>query len=263
RAAETRNRPGGGSHQRAVLRRRVDADPLPGALPSPRRAGPAVPAGRRRLGDTAARRHESRRQGVRGGAARQRRRAAPVGDGRRSVLSRGERSQRGLTRWLAERQAVALFLDYDGTLTPLVDDPATAALSEDARQLLRQASATPRLDVTIVSGRALADLSGLVNVPGLTYVGNHGFEIEGPGVSFRHEKLDRFRRALDEAATDLRALAVPGARVEHKGCTLSFHLRGVERGVAEEARDRASSILRRRHLRASLGNEVGEGRPTG
>ena len=190
--------------------------------------------------------------------------AADVASGaaRASVLSPAERIQRALTRWLGDRQAVALFLDYDGTLTPLVDDPATAVLAEDARQLLRQASATPRLDVTIVSGRALSDLSTLVNVPGLTYVGNHGFEIEGPGVSFRHEKLDRFRRALDEAATDLRALAVPGARVEHKGCTLSFHLRGVERVSADAARDRASSILRRRHLRATLGNAVVEGRPT-
>ena len=76
----------------------MDADPLPGALPSPRRAGPAVPAGRRRLGDTAARRHESRCQGVRGGAARQRRRADPVGDGRRGRRAAGSPARQSVRR---------------------------------------------------------------------------------------------------------------------------------------------------------------------
>src|SRR5204862_268023 len=114
---------------------------------------------------------------------------------RNTVASPADAVQRMLAPWLALRSTVALFLDYDGTLTPIVPSPEDAHLSEAARQSLEQAARTPNLDIVIVSGRALADVQQRVGVPGLTYVGNHGFEIEGPGISFRHAELDRWRAA--------------------------------------------------------------------
>src|SRR5256712_8737793 len=113
-----------------------------------------------------------------------------------------------LAPWLARRSTVALFLDYDGTLTPSAARPEDARLSEAARQTLDQAARTPNLDIVIVSGRALADVRDMVAVPALTYVGNHGFEIEGPGISFRHAELEQWRAALEQAAEELESLAV-------------------------------------------------------
>ncbi|HXY68152.1 MAG TPA: bifunctional alpha,alpha-trehalose-phosphate synthase (UDP-forming)/trehalose-phosphatase [Gemmatimonadales bacterium] len=178
-----------------------------------------------------------------------------------SVASPADAARRRLAPWLAERPAVALFLDYDGTLTPLVPRPEDATLSDAARATLEQAARTPNLDTVIVSGRALDDVRRLVGIAGLTYVGNHGFEIEGPGLSFRHDRTDRFLAALERAAVDLEALRIPGARVERKGITLSCHLREVppdERAAAEQA---VEAVLRRHRLRVALGHEVLEARP--
>jgi len=170
-------------------------------------------------------------------------------------------TRRQLAPWLARRQTVALFLDYDGTLTPIVRRPELAKLTEVARGVLQRAGRTPNLDITIVSGRALEDVKRMVGVPGLTYVGNHGFEISGPGISFRHEAALRARGALAAAAADLEALDLPGAWVERKGMTVSFHVRDVANSVRNDAERRAAAILRRRKLRVSMGKRVVEGRP--
>jgi trehalose-phosphatase len=166
-----------------------------------------------------------------------------------------------LHAWLATRPTLALFLDYDGTLTPIVDQPEAAVLAEAARDVLRLTAQAPHLDITIVSGRALADLRERVGLPGLTYVGNHGFEIEGPGISHRPPGLDRHLATLQRAADDLAALAVPGARVERKGATVSFHVRGVADGRRAAAENKAATLLRRRHLTVPRGKLVVEGRP--
>ena len=180
---------------------------------------------------------------------------------RTAVASPVEVTRRMLTPWLSTRPTVGLFLDYDGTLTPIVQHPADAVLADATRQVLDQAARTPTLDTVIVSGRSLADVQERVGIAGLTYVGDHGFEIEGPGISFRHEARERIAEVLAQAADALTALGVPGAWVERKGATLAYHLRGVapaERRAAERA---AEKVLRRRRLRVIPGKITLEGRP--
>src|SRR5436853_1532027 len=167
---------------------------------------------------------------------------------RNTVASPADALQRMLAPWLARRSTVALFLDYDGTLTPIVPRPEDAQLSEAARQTLDQAARTPNLDIVIVSGRALADLQQRVGVPGLTYVGNHGFEIEGPGISFRHDELERWRAALEAAAAELDLLTASGARVERKGASVAFHERTVPEGERRRLERQAEALLRRRQV---------------
>lgn len=179
---------------------------------------------------------------------------------RDAVASPADAIRRTLAPWLAQRPTVALFLDYDGTLTPIVPRPEDARLSEAARQTLDQAARTPNLDTVIVSGRSLTDIQEMVGVPGLTYVGNHGFEIEGPGISYRHDGLERWRAALEAAADELEALA-PGAWVERKGATLSYHVRGVPDPERPRVTRAAERVLRRRRLRVTFGKVCIEGRP--
>jgi len=168
---------------------------------------------------------------------------------------------RRLSRWLTQRPTVALFLDYDGTLTPIVARPEDARLSDAAKQVLEQAARMPGLDTVIVSGRTLADIQALVGINGLTYVANHGFEIEGPGISYRHEAADAFRIPLETAARELEGLEVAGATVERKGATLTYHVRGVADRERRRAERRAEKIMRRRRLRVVVGKCVVEGRP--
>lgn len=180
---------------------------------------------------------------------------------RATVVTALDETRRRLAPWLAERQAVALFLDYDGTLTPIIRDPAQARLSDAAREAVEMARRAPQVDVTVISGRALDDVRDLVGVEGLTYAGNHGFEIEGPGVSLRHPGAERFAHALQSAHDGLKSLHIKGAIVEPKGASVSFHYRNVAPRAQAEARRKARVVLRRRRLRVTEGKAVVEGRP--
>ena len=164
--------------------------------------------------------------------------------------------------WLAQRSQIALLLDYDGTITPIVERPEAARLSEAACLALQAASKTPGIDVTIVSGRALDDVRERVGLPNLTYVGNHGFEIEGPALHFRHDAVDQITSTMEATADALRELDVRGALVEMKGPTLAFHYRGVAERDREEAVRQATTAMRRRRLRVVQGKLVLEGRPS-
>jgi trehalose 6-phosphate synthase/phosphatase len=189
---------------------------------------------------------------------------AAAGAARQARASRASPTDAVLRRlgpWLAQRPTVCLLVDYDGTLTPLAARPEEARLADSTRAVLEQALRTPKVDVVVVSGRSVEDLKQVVGVPGLTYVGNHGFEIEGPGISYRYPGTERFLAALGAAATDLEALGVEGAWVEHKGVTLSYHLRAVPLPLREKAQRRAEKVLRKRRLRVLTGHEAVEGRP--
>src|SRR5512140_1134647 len=97
---------------------------------------------------------------------------------------------------LAER-FLYLFLDYDGTLAPIVRDPATAFLSLRMRARLEALSKAPRCRIAVISGRALEDIREKVGIAGITYGGNHGLELDGPEGNFRYPVPEKARSALD------------------------------------------------------------------
>lgn len=130
----------------------------------------------------------------------------------------------GRLRERLEDRSPAVFLDYDGTLTPIVPDPAEARLPEATRRTLRRlARACP---VAVLSGRDLPDVRSLVGLSGLHYAGSHGFDIRGPG-GLREERATEHLPALEEATEALAAAAsdVPGARVERKRFAVAIHWR--------------------------------------
>jgi trehalose-phosphatase len=145
---------------------------------------------------------------------------------------------------LADR-SLYLFLDYDGTLSPIVRDPARAVLALGMKRRLERLVRHGRCRIAVISGRALSDIRDRVGIAGIVYGGNHGLEVEGAGVSFRCPVPPAARRALAEMRGRLeKALAsVPGAFMEDKGLSLTVHVRkvkradlpAVERAVAEAA----------------------------
>lgn len=158
--------------------------------------------------------------------------------------------------------------DYDGTLTPIAATPRQAVLSSDTRALLRRLSRVPGICVGVVSGRSLHEVKQCVGLPTLLYAGNHGLELQGPGVSFVHPKAKAARASLRGLAVRLqRALrdVVPGAWVEWKGLTFSVHWRAVRRSAqplfyALVARELQESRQRGR-IRVTHGKRVVEVRP--
>ena len=124
-----------------------------------------------------------------------------------------------------------LLLDYDGTLVPIVGRPEHAALSVDRKQVLRTLSRQPGIKMAIISGRKLADIKKQISIPGIIYIGNHGFEIEAGKRVNIHPAAKRFGPVLKAVKSALvRAIKVKGAFIEDKGFTLSLHYRMVKRG---------------------------------
>jgi trehalose 6-phosphate phosphatase len=122
---------------------------------------------------------------------------------------------------------VLLFCDFDGTLVPIKDNPLACWLSPENRDLLTRIGAHRRASVAVVSGRDLPDLEPRVAVDGITYAGNHGLEIRGPGFEYREPGAEALTvdlaRTLGELTAEL--AGVPGAWVQNKVLSASVHYR--------------------------------------
>lgn len=161
--------------------------------------------------------------------------------------------------------SLLLGLDFDGTLAPIVPLPDDAALPAATRPLLQALVGRKDTSVAMISGRGLADLARRVELPGVFYAGNHGLEIEGPGVQRVHQEAERARGHLAELVRTLeeRLPRLPGVIVEDKGLTVSVHYRLVD------DEQQAAAIRRIVHdscgavdgMRASDGKKVVEIRP--
>src|SRR4029434_2598322 len=115
---------------------------------------------------------------------------------------------------------LAVFLDYDGTLTPIVSHPEDAWLSDSMRQTLRSLAA--RVPVAILSGRDLDDVRGRVHVDGVVYAGSHGFDIVGAG-GLRRELGAAYLPMLDTAEMELHVAldAISGSPFEVQHLSLA------------------------------------------
>jgi trehalose-phosphatase len=165
-------------------------------------------------------------------------------------------------RRAAGRMLVAL--DFDGTLSPIVDRPEDAALLDGLAGPLAELAAREDTVTAIVSGRGLADVRDRIGLDSLYFAGNHGFEIEGPGITRVHEAAERARPLLEACVADLEtALAdEPGTEVEDKRWTLSIHHRRATRAGAEaRVREAVLAHCQRPGLRVTEGKKVFEVRP--
>jgi len=131
--------------------------------------------------------------------------------------------------------------DFDGTLAPLVDDPARARALPAAETALVSLATLPRTDVALLSGRSLASLRAGAGVLGehAILVGGHGIEWdEAAPEPEEMARLDALVRALDDATEDM-----PGAWVERKPFSAVVHFRSVAPEQVTDARDAALAAL--------------------
>lgn len=140
-----------------------------------------------------------------------------------------------------EGRSVLLFLDYDGTLTPIVDDPAKAVLSDAMRSTLERLAR--QCPVAVVSGRDLDDVRSKVGIADICYAGSHGFDIAGPDT--RHiefQKGKEYEPAIAdlEHALEAKLEGIPGIMVERKRFSLAVHFRR----AGSKDRERAQALAR-------------------
>lgn len=122
----------------------------------------------------------------------------------------------------------AVFLDYDGTLSPIVDHPEAAVIDDGMRDAVRRLAAVA--PVSVISGRDLGDLRAKVDIPGIGYAGSHGFDILAPdGKPLEGIDADRFIPALDraQAAIEAAVAGIEGHQIERKKYSCAVHYRNV------------------------------------
>ena len=153
---------------------------------------------------------------------------------------------------------LAVFLDYDGTLTPIVSHPEKALLSDSMRQAVQ--ALDTHASVAILSGRDLDDVRQRVNIGAIVYAGSHGFDIAGPR-GLREEVATQFLPKLDMAEKELgkQLAGIPGARLERKRFSVAAHYRNVnESDVPKVERAVSEVAARHRELRKMHGKQVYE-----
>jgi trehalose 6-phosphate phosphatase len=160
----------------------------------------------------------------------------------------------------------AVLTDVDGTLAPIVERAAEAAVPAAAREALAALAGRYAL-VGCISGRRAIDARRLVGLDSLAYAGNHGLELLLPGEEAPRPDPSIAGRE-DEAATFLLTvdgrLEAAGLRREDKGPIQALHWRGAGNEVAAEAC--AREIARdagRAGLEPRWGRKVLELRPAG
>lgn len=169
------------------------------------------------------------------------------------------------TDWLerAERlEQTLLFLDFDGTLSPIVDRPGEARPLEGVPEVLEEIGKS--IPLAVISGRGAEDVKTRLGVEGIYVAGSHGMEIVDPGGrEHQPEKVGAFLEILDEEERRLRERFVnrEAVEIERKRFGVAVHYR---RAPEEEEgiRNELQAILRRRKdLKIGEGKKVLELQP--
>ena len=150
-----------------------------------------------------------------------------------------------------------IFLDYDGTLTPIVNRPEDAILSDEMKEILK--SCASRLYVAVVSGRDMVDLKNRVDIDQIIYAGSHGFRISGPeGLYLEHEKSASLLPRLDEAENQLQQLfsgKFEGVQVERKRYAIAVHYRNARKEEVPDIKQEVTELVKN-----TAGFKTGEGK---
>ncbi|XP_031118259.1 probable trehalose-phosphate phosphatase H isoform X1 [Ipomoea triloba] len=166
---------------------------------------------------------------------------------------------------------IVMFLDYDGTLSPIVEDPDKAFMTKEMREAVRDVA--KHFPTAIVTGRCRSKVYKFVKLSELYYAGSHGMDIKGPVKGHNYERgntcilcqpATEFLPMIDEVYKALlgKTKSIPGAKVENNKFCLSVHYRCVEEKNWNELGEQVKSVLKGYpELRLCQGRKVLEVRP--
>jgi trehalose 6-phosphate phosphatase len=168
-----------------------------------------------------------------------------------------------LAKQLSGKRA-AVFLDYDGTLTPIVDRPQDAVIASGMRDVVRALS--ERCPVCVVTGRDRTVVQELMGIDDLIVAGSHGFDIWSPdrgGVEY--QATSGFGPLLEQVQTRLREDldAIEGALIEPKRHSVAVHYRLVREPDGHRVRQLVEALVaeHRHELKMTPGKMVYEIQP--
>jgi trehalose 6-phosphate phosphatase len=182
----------------------------------------------------------------------------------------------------AKGKKIALFLDYDGTLSPIVDNPDEAFMSNAMRAAVK--SVAKYFPTAIISGRSRDKVFEFVGLTELYYAGSHGMDIMGPvrpnsdnhpnsirSTNKQGKEVNLFQPAreflpmIEEVFKSLVEITkdIEGSNVENNKFCLSVHYRNVDEKSWETIAERVEGVLENypKTLRLTHGRKVLEVRP--
>lgn len=158
---------------------------------------------------------------------------------------------------LLSQKKPAIFLDYDGTLSPIVPKPEDAVISEEMKQTLRKLAQT--FTVAVVTGRDKEDVENLVGLDELVYAGSHGYIITGPGgLHMEHPDSEKIIPRLDKIEEELKELLkekTEGTQLDRKRYAIGIHYRNARPEDEEVVLKIVDDILKK-----YPGHKKGEGK---
>jgi trehalose 6-phosphate phosphatase len=159
---------------------------------------------------------------------------------------------------------LALFLDFDGTISPIVQHPHMAAIDPQIKNTLERLKELGGIQIAVISGRLLADVRTRTGIDGIIYAGNHGLEIETDTVCFREPRAESLRLELRRLVLRLRMLLseTDGVEIEEKGLSIAVHYRQVHEALQQWVRRTVSeTVCRSQVFTYSFGKMVVDIRP--
>jgi trehalose 6-phosphate phosphatase len=163
---------------------------------------------------------------------------------------------------LARSGSIWLGTDFDGTLTHHQEDAATVSLSTEMKLRLHCLAESPMMDVAIITGRSLSDITQRVGLPQLAYAGNHGLELIAPGLQWVDPVAIRQQGDIGSFAelATRNLLDFSGVTIEDKQLTVAINYRPCDVEMRSAIVGRLDAVkqhypdLRLRHSR--YGSEV-------
>lgn len=141
---------------------------------------------------------------------------------------------------LSKKKRVFIFLDYDGTLTPIVQRPEMAVPTENLKRILRDLTQTPNVLPTIITGRPRGFCEEYLGDLDVNFIAEHGSFIKEKTDSTWYQPLQLPAEEYEKSRPDvLRMLqmyvdSVPGSHIEEKETCLVWHYRESEPTFASE-----------------------------
>ncbi|XP_052184508.1 probable trehalose-phosphate phosphatase D isoform X2 [Diospyros lotus] len=139
----------------------------------------------------------------------------------------------------AKGKKIIVFLDYDGTLSPIVNDPDRAFMSDRMRSAVHEVAR--RFPTAIISGRSRDKVYEFVQLDEVYYAGSHGLDIRGPPLQLKSYDAKYQTRALDKKMLkefEKKTSEIQGVVIEDNRFSISVHYRHVQEkdyGILQEA----------------------------
>ncbi|KAK7410690.1 hypothetical protein VNO78_01684 [Psophocarpus tetragonolobus] len=162
----------------------------------------------------------------------------------------------------ATGKRIVVFLDYDGTLSPIVNDPDRAFMSDEMRAAVYEVATN--FPTAIISGRSRDKVRNFVKLNNLYYAGSHGMDIMAPSKPVRSSDGKHFDIACNTKGTEvpfqpakkflpaireiLRILKnevkdIQGAMIEDNGFCVSVHFRQVQEKDYDVLEEKVKCVL--------------------